>query len=72
MTATLRAIPAPELGPDGQLIVLDCPHGTTTARVLALRPVVETDQIVRVTAARHEASEHCGCALPLLTPGARA
>jgi len=68
MTATLRAIP----GPDGQLIVLDCPHGTTTAQVLTLRPLVRTDQIVRMTAAQHEASERCGCALPLLTRGARA
>jgi Mrp family chromosome partitioning ATPase len=72
MTATLRTIPAPNLGPDSQLIVLDCPHGTTTAHVLAARQVVEIDQIVRVTAARHEAEEHCGCALPLLTSGARA
>ncbi len=72
MTASLRSHPAPELGVGGQRIVIDCPHGTTTAAVLAARPVVEKDQIVAVTAARHEAEERCGCALPLMAPGTQA
>lgn len=70
MTATLRSRAAPELGPDGRRLVVDCRHGTTLVDLVASprRDVALTErQMIAVAVARHEAEEGCGCALGLDT-----
>ena len=61
-------------GVDVRRITVDCPHGTTTADLVngRLPGAPDADTVGRILALRHEAEERCGCALPLLTPGARA
>lgn len=61
-------------GVDVERITVDCPHGTTTADLVngRLPGAPDPDVVGRLLAERHEAEEHCGCALPLLAPGARA
>ena len=53
---------------------VECAHGRTTADLVngRLPGAPDAATVGRILAARHEASEHCGCALPLLAPGARA
>lgn len=75
---TSRATMTTELlridGVDVQRITVDCPHGTSTADLIngRLAGAPDPDTVARILAKRHEAEERCGCALPLLTPGARA
>lgn len=61
-------------GVDVQRITVDCPHGTTTGDLVNghLPGAPDHDAMAWILAERHEAEESCGCALPLLTPGARA
>jgi hypothetical protein len=61
-------------GVEVRRVTVDCPHGTSTADLIngRLPGAPDADTVGRILAARHEASEHCGCALPLLAPGARA
>ena len=72
--ATMRTDQVRVGGLDVVRITVDCPHGTTTADLIngRLPGAPDTGTIARILAERHEAEEGCGCALPLLTPGARA
>ena len=61
-------------GVDVQRITVECPHGTSTADLINGRLAGAPDVaiVARILVERHEAEEQCGCALPLLAPGARA
>ena len=61
-------------GVEVQRITVDCPHGTSTADLVngRLPGAPDSDTVTRILAERHESEERCGCALPLLVPGARA
>jgi hypothetical protein len=61
-------------GVDVRRITVDCPHGTSRADLIngGLPGAPCPDTVARILAERHEAEEGCGCALPLLTSGARA
>ena len=61
-------------GVDVQRMSVECAHGRTTADLVngRLRGAPGAEMVARILAERHEAEEGCGCALPLLTPGARA
>jgi hypothetical protein len=71
MTATLRSTTAPELGPGGRRLVIDCRHGTTYIDQFIPptgSPVVLSERaMVALAVTRHEAEEGCGCARGLDT-----
>jgi hypothetical protein len=60
-------------GVDVQRMSVECAHGRTTADLVngRFRGAPNAETIAWILAERHEAEEGCGCALPLLTPGAR-
>ena len=72
--ATMATLQLRIAGVDVQRITVDCPHGTSMADLIngRLPGAPDVDSVARILAERHEAEEHCGCALRLLTPGARA
>lgn len=61
-------------GVEVERIIVDCPHGTTTGDLVNghLPGAPDHDALARILARRHETEERCGCALPLMTPGAPA
>ena len=72
--ATMATLQLRIAGVDVQRITVDCPHGTSTADLIngRLPGAPDVAIVARILVERHEAEEHCGCALPLLAPGARA
>lgn len=61
MTARLRWHHTPEV-PDAHVLILDCPHGTTTAVASEADRVLNDAQIIAVAIAVHEGEEACSCA----------
>ena len=61
-------------GVEVRRITVDCPHGTSVADLINSRlpGAPDSETVARILAERHEAEERCGCALPLLMPGALA
>ena len=72
--ATMKTEQLRIAGVDDERITVDCAHGTSTADLVngRLPGAPDADTVARILAERHEAEEGCGCALPLLTPGALA
>jgi len=72
--ATMKTEQLRIAGVDVERITVDCAHGTSTADLVngRLPGAPDADTVARILAERHEAEEGCGCALPLLTPGALA
>lgn len=65
MTATLTAVPAPDLAPGARVITIDCRHGTTTLTVVpprdpdAYKPHEAAS--VRLALLKHYTEEGCNC-----------
>lgn len=70
MTATLHSRSAPDLGPGGRRLVIDCQHGTTYVDQFVPGSggaTLTERQMIAVAVERHEVEEACGCARGLDT-----
>lgn len=63
--ATARVTTAPDLGPDGRRLVIDCRHGTSTVSLIVppgADPGLADPELLALALDYHEAAEGCGCA----------